>query len=469
MTSPFIGREAQLASLRRFSEDPRGARMTALYGRRRIGKTRLVREAYQGFRLLQFEGLEGVSSREQRRHFMKTLHRYSGSVAHRLRGDADWEDLLILLAEYVAGEPTVVFFDEFQWMAAGRGELVSKLKFVWDNYFTARGPIHLVLCGSISSFLVRKVVRSKALYGRIDEIIDLGPLDFASAREGFFASRSSREALELYLAFGGVPKYLELIDPRRSARRNIADLCFRPGAYFVDEFDRLFVSHFGKKQIYRSIVEHLAGRGFASRAQITRHLKMRSGGSLSAYLEDLSLAGFIETYAPVHSLGSTRLKRYRIADPFLRFYFRFIRPLRDRVAQGEAPALHHALPDKRYDVYLGLAFEGFCQRHAHRVAAALGFSAVAYDCGSWFRREDLETGAQIDLLFKRADHVWTLCEIKFREHVGPKLIPEIERKVAALSRFTHDTIEKVLITAHEPTQALVDEGGFSRILTLDDL
>ena len=253
MPGPFVGRAGELAALRRFVDQPSRSRITAVYGRRRVGKTRLVNEAYRHARVLHFEGLEGAGSAEQRTHFRNTLYRQSRLEAHRIASTSDWTDLLILLADHVGTEPCVVFFDEFQWMAAGRNELVGKLKYVWDNYL-ADACVHLILCGSVSSFLGHKVVPSQALYGRIDEVIRLEPLTFPEARSGFFARRSVIEALEYYLIFGGVPRYLELYDDRRSVRLTMADLCFRPGAYFVDELDRIFVSHFGKVRHYRDIV-----------------------------------------------------------------------------------------------------------------------------------------------------------------------------------------------------------------------
>ena len=466
----FIGRQHRLRSLRMFPQRGVKSKITAVYGRRRIGKTRLVREAYrEGVRLFCFEGLEATSSAGQRRHFRNTLYRQSRVEAHRVASTREWTDLLILLAEHVGEEPCVVFFDEFQWMAAGRNELVSKLKYVWDNFLVGK-QVHLVLCGSVSSFLVRKVIGSRALYGRIDEVMELGPLSFPEAAAGFFSRRSTLEALEFYLAFGGVPRYLEMYDDRRSVRLNMAETCFSPGAFFLDELDRLFVSHFGTARHYRSMVELMAARGHATRTEVARHIGLKSGGQVSELLKDLCLAGFVEAYGSVHNPTSTRLRRYRIRDPFLRFYFRFIEPIKERIKQGaDGVPLHQALPDGRYSVFLGLAFEQFCYQHAGLLARKLGFSAVAYEYGSWFRRGDQTTGAQVDLLFRRADRVITLCEVKFREDVGREVIDEVERKVTALRALAGHPVERVLVSALPPCRKLRDEGYFSAIITAEDL
>jgi len=467
--TPFVGRKTQLNLLQRVVSKQTRSGITAVYGRRRIGKTRLVREAFRDYPLLHFEGLEGGSSAEQKKHFLKTLYRHSEQETHRLASSSDWGDLLIFLAEHTtAGKPCVIFFDEFQWMAAGRSELVGKLKYVWDNYFHDKNGIHLILCGSVSSFLVKKVIRSKALYGRIDQIVHLGPLDFHDVRFGFFQTRSLREALEYYLVMGGVPKYLEMYDTARSVRLNLENLCFEPGAYFHDEFERLFGSHFGKIRHYRAIVEFLASRGFGTRNEIAKHTRLSSGGRISGFLENLVLAGFIEACGSVHNPHRISLKRYRISDPFLRFYFRFIRPLGDRIARGGSIPLHQALPDKRYEVFLGFAFESFCHQHALVIAKRLGFSGVAFEFGPWFKKTTISKGAQIDLVFKRADNVITLCEVKYRRQVTQEVIDEVEAKVDALDAPKSTTIEKVLISALPPNREVYDAGYFSAILTADD-
>jgi len=468
---PFIGRQRELETLRRYTKKSPSAQLTAIYGRQRVGKTRLVIEAYADMPILHFEGLEGQNSHEQKVHFLKSLARQSGVEAHRLARPDDWTDLLILLAEHVGTKPWVVFFDEFQWMAGGRTALVSKLKYVWDNYFLTKTRVHLILCGSISSFLVKNVIQSKALYGRIDSSINLEPLTFPEVRTGALSQRSLVEALEYYLVFGGIPKYLELHSSAKSLKLNLQRNCFHPDGFFVDEYSRLFVSHFGRQRRYRDVVDLLSQRGFATRDDIVRHLSLTTGGGVTSTLADLTMAGLVEEYGSIHKNGRRGCRRYRVADPFLRFHFRFIEPLRERLHRSPSGIpLHEALPDDRYRVFRGLAFEQFCRRHASMLAKILGFSAVAYDCGSWFTRSDLSTGAQVDLLFKRADRVLTICETKFADRVDRRVIDDVERKIPHVrTAFPRYTIEPVLVTVHPPTQDVVDEAYFSRVITAEDL
>jgi len=333
--------------------------------------------------------------------------------------------------------------------------------------------VHLILCGSVSSFVVKRIINSKALYGRIDQVLHLREMSLGELGPAFMGNRSTHEQLEYYLAVGGVPKYFELLDDSQSARLNLHRLCFSRDAFFFNEFDRLFVSHFGKSPHFRHVVRALAGKRFLSRADLIARASLPQGGSATRVLDELELAGFVEAYGPLGNDDARMLKRYRVADCFLRFYFSFIYPMRRRIGPSPLP-LHQALPDSRFPVWKGMAFEHFCGQNASALAGLLGFSAVRYDVGPWFGREDMKAGAQIDLLFRRADNVLTLCEVKHKKTLGTKVISQVEKKVEVLldgplNRGKGFTIEKVLISVHPVPRSVEAQGYFSRIIGLDEL
>lgn len=466
----FIGRKAEMERLQT-AWNQRESKLTVIYGRRRVGKTRLIEEAFHSQKLIIFEGLEGQPSAAQQKTFLEQLAKISGQKSYEQFQASNWIDILILLSNYLGRQKTIVLFDEFQWMASERKELVSHLKYCWDNYFTKKNNIHLILCGSISSFLVRKVIQSKALYGRVDLEMHLKSLAIQEMKNFFRPPRSPREWVEIYLCMGGIPQYLKMIDPAQSAGKNIETLCFSKEGYLVHDFERIFVSHFGKNRHYKDILLGLAAKAFRSREELQKICRLPTGGRLSEYLEELELADFIEGYSPVHKPEAEKIKRYRLCDPYLLFYFRFIHPHLRKIRQGEGEVrLSRFVSDQQYAIWQGLAFEQFCYRHHALIAEKLGFGAVRYECGPWFRRADLKSGAQIDMLFIRADHILTLCEIKFQSQpIGKEIISPIEKKVAALKNHFRETIEKVLITASPPTANLQQEGYFHRILTLDTL
>ena len=471
----FIGRKSEIEHLRDWENRTDGSYLSVIYGRRRIGKTRLVEEAFAQDELLVFEGVEGQPTSYQQAHFLDQLADISGRNEYRLIKTGKWTDLLVLLSKYIAdhygNRPVTVLFDEFPWMAAERTKLVSSLKYVWDRHFTKNNRLHLILCGSVCSFLVKKVVRSKALYGRVDLELRLGPLETKDIQGVFRPNRSLREITELYMAVGGVPKYLEMVDAKVSTHRNLAKMCFGSYGYLVEEFDRLFASHFGKNPVYKKIISHLALRAWSTRDQLSKVTDLASGGGLTECLEDLELAGFTERYNPVDTPNSQRIVRYRLTDPYLRFYFRFIEPSLGEIRSNKGQvAFTKYAPQSKYAVWCGLAFEHLCLRHHRLLAEELGFSSVRYRCGSWFPRKKDGANIQIDLLFYRDDRVITLCEIKFcDEPIGKAVIGEVEKKRIALPNPKQHTIETVLISASPATSALVREGYFNRIVGLDFL
>jgi len=463
----FWGRERELAMLRDW--DGGGSRLTVLYGRRRVGKTRLVEEAVGAQRLIKVEGLEGLGKREQQAVFRQMLTQqlgYSGS----LPANPDWLDLLAKLSDCLGGQPAVVLFDEFQWLACGKTELVSKLKHAWDNLFSKRNCVHLIVCGSVSSFMVKKVLKSRALYGRLDREIQLRPLLLPEVLPHFMSKRSLREAVETFMTVGGVPEYLWKFDVSRSFRVNLENLFFTPNAYFVNEFERLFASHFGTNAHYREIVLFLGRSRWADRDAIKKACELESGGRVSQYVGNLVTAGFVEEYAPVDNPQAQRRTRFRLCDPYLDMYFRFVHPNRAEINRRTAhDVFAQYLPDRRYYPWRGLAFERFCYNHRQRIADRLGFGAVAFHAGPWYARRG-DAAFQLDLVFVRADHVMTVCEMKFQDApVGKEVIAPAEKRRLRIANPKRMTIEQVLVTASAPTKPLQDERFFHRILQLEDL
>lgn len=474
----LLGRATEFELFQQWIKHPDKTTLTVIYGRRRIGKTYLVEEANKQIRFWKFEGLENQTKQAQQSHFINTLATYSKRPEIRHAHYTDWKQILLTLSEFLGTEPAVVFFDELQWMALEKSTIISDLKFIYDNYFKKNNRIHLILCGSVSSFIVKKVLRSKALYGRVDSEINLRQLSLPEIRPMFTPKRSLRELLELYMAVGGVPQYLKLFTTSKSVILNIQNLYFSEYGYLFNDFEKIFISHFGKNAHYRSIVLFLSRVRYATREQIEDRLKIKKGGRLSTYLEDLELACFIEKYKPVFTKDGGKSLRYRISDPYLLYFFKFIYPNRHRILQLHERSSSYAagiLASHSYKIWQGIAFERLIYTHHYLVADKLGFRSVSYECGSWFKRADTDAGTQVDLLFIRADRVITLCEIKYTDDelgypkISSEVISDVEKKVAAIRKVSSYTIEKVLITLSEPTKKIIEDGYFSQILTANDI
>lgn len=465
----FIGRKDELKLVKMW--DKSHSRLTVLYGRRRVGKTRLVEEASKNKRVYKFEGMEGRVQKQQRKSFLLQLAAQFNAPELGEMNPQSWNGLLLLLSKYVGKKPCIIFFDEFQWMAGNRNELISCLKYAWDNFYTKNNRVHLILCGSITSFMVKNVVRSKALYGRVDNEIHLRPLSLDAITKVLKPKRSLKELVEMYMAFGGIPQYLKMMDFSKSVLLNFQDLCFSANGYFVNELDRIMISHFGKNRAYKKIIMYLAKNKWGNREQIKKECRLESGGRFTEYMENLELAEFVEKYVSVDRPESIRNARYRISDPYLLFYFSFIHPFQKKINQTEETLpISYFLPDKRYLPWKGIAFEKVCLRHHRLIADKLGFKAVQYEAGSWYGKGQKNEKAQIDMLFIRADHVITLCEIKYTEtKPDMNIIKDMKKKIEIFPNPKKQTIEKVLLTAAPPTKALVKEGFFNRILTIEDI
>jgi uncharacterized protein len=464
----FIGRKEELALLRTWNK--KQSRLTVLYGRRRVGKTRLIDESFRGEKVIRFEGIEGQTSRESMLLFRSRMAKEFDMPELLEMSVSGWDSLLSILSRKLGPDPCIVVIDEFQWMAGERGNLVGYLKYAWDNLFLKNNRVHLILCGSVSSFMVKRVIRSKALYGRIDSEITVHPLGLPEIIAEMKIGRSINELIEMYMVTGGIPQYIQLFDWDKSAWLNIRNLCFSPNGFLVNEFERIFASHFGSNAHYRTIIKALA-RGSVTREGLKNRCGLDTGGRVSEYLDNLELAGFIDKFTSVDRPEGVRYARYRLADFYVLFYFRFIAPHRAliRSSSPDAP-IARFLPDRLRYPWLGLAFEHICLHHHRRIAECLGFSAVNYSAGTWFSKNDGSPSAQIDLLFVRADKVITVCEMKYTQKTpGSEIIADIERKISAFPNKKRYSIENVLITSAPPAPALLAAGYFQRIITVEEL
>jgi len=410
----FIGRARELRVLSEFLASPPSS-VAAVYGRRRIGKTRLIAQALELRRhpSVWFEGLENQSKREQIRNFLFQLSRQTGTDVTNRKVTA-WREAFVLLCDALQDRPKCIVLDEFQWMANYRSEIVSDLKMVWDQYLAAIPGMKLIVCGSIASFMIKKFVKSSAFYGRTDLIVHLKGFDLTETRE-MLGGRGVDETTEAYMCVGGIPKYLELLRGQPSVRLGMDELAFSQDGYFVGEFDRIFTSHFGRSPEYRLIVETLAKCPYGLfRAELAEKAGLDLGGSLSEHLMNLESAGFISSWIPLDKGENSRLIRYHLSDAYLRFYFTFIRPSARKVQSGIQQGIYVKLSQTgRFNAWRGRAFEYLCIDHAGRIAEILGFSGIDFVCGPFFRSpKGGQEGVQIDFVFDRADRVISLCEAK---------------------------------------------------------
>ena len=477
MKTRFVGRKVELAKLQT-NLDKAGASITVVYGRRRIGKSALIRKALEDRPALYFEGLENQPKHEQIRNFLFQLSRQipgrsrKGHAANH-DGVATWREAFSLLCKILDEVPATVVLDEFQWMANYRSEIVSDLKMVWEQYLSRIPGVKLILCGSIASFMNTRVIKSSAMYGRTDLVIHLKGFLLDETRK-MLPGKGTDEVLEARMMVGGVPKYLELLQDGSSIRLAMEDLAFTANGYLVDEYDRIFTSHFGRNLDYDKIVRALAQNPYGLfRKELAKKASLDQGGGLTEHLYNLEQAGFISSVTPLDKGSSSRLIRYHLSDAYLRFYFTFIEPRQRKIRSGIQQNLFAmAAQTGRFNVWRGRAFEYLCLDHAARMSELLGFSGIDFTHGPFFRSPGSRSGGvQIDLLFSRADNVMTLCEMKCSvATVGKRVVREVEARAAVLQEiFPSKSIQRVLVIHGEPSRELRASGYFYRIIRATEL
>ena len=470
----LIGREVEKKNLKDFLNSS-SSKLAVIYGRRRIGKSFLIEHSVQDYKSFMFEGIENQAKHDQLSHFIFQLKYYFGdkSVPRILN---NWKEAFYLLYQLIKeNQNCVIVFDEFQWMSNYRTEIVSDLKYIWDKFFSKMQNTNIILCGSIASFMINKVLKSKALYGRIDLEIHLEAFDISETCDMLYG-RNLEECIEAFYFTGGVPKYLELLKNYSSIRLGIQELAFSRNGYFTQEYERIFISHFGKNIEYEQIVKVLIqSPDGLFRKNIAEKLKVKSGGQLSEYLFNLEKAGFISKFIPYNKDLNTKYKKYFISDSYIRFYFSFILPNMIKINSQTVTNLFIGISQSnQYKYWLGKNFELFCFRHAGIIADKLGFSAVDYRFGPYYRTRNsisYDKGFQIDLLFDRSDNVISLCEMKYKnKKIGVEIIDEVEKKVKLLEKEAgNKTIQRVLISKSEASIELLNKAYFYKIITLDQL
>ena len=410
----FIGRKEELEQLRSavLSDE---AQFIAVYGRRRIGKTFLVREAFGGKFEFQHAGLAKGGQAEQLAAFAESMKKQGGKAPSRPL--KSWMEAFSLLRDKIQSsraKKKVVFLDELSWMAASKNALLTALEYFWNSWASGRKDVVLVVSASSTSWMLNKVVHDKGgLYNRLTRRIWLRPFSLRECME-MTAKRklamTKIDVLKVYMAFGGVPYYWTLLEPGRSVAQNIDRLCFSESGQLRSEYDYLFSSLFTRPEPYVAIVSVLAKRKQGlTLGEIAEMGSIGVGGTLSRRLKELSACGFIREYRPYGKKKKDSL--FQLIDPFTLFYFRFMEN-----PPTDEHFIEHNLMGSKLKTWLGLSFELVCLLHVPQLKAGLGVSGVATNACCWRCEEDDDLGVsghQIDLLIDRADGVINLCEMRY--------------------------------------------------------
>ena len=475
MDAPLIGRKEEKEILLDALSSAE-AEMIAVIGRRRVGKTFLVRTTYQDKIVFEVTGLQDASKKEQLENFVLQLAEASGATLP-IRPPSSWLEAFALLITYLKTlerkEKPVVFLDELPWLATHKSGFLNGLSYFWNSW-AVKQNIVVVVCGSAASWMIRKVVNNRGgLYNRITKRIFLEPFTLAETKM-YLQSRNilfnNHQIVQLYMAMGGVPHYLKEIKGGRSATQNINQICFSKTGILKSEFLRLYPSLFADAEQHIAVIRALASkRQGLTRKEITQLAKIPEGGSTSRVLEELLHSGFIASYRPFGRKKKNKV--YRLVDEYSLFYLSFIEG-----NQEEGPdTWHHLSQIQAYKTWSGYAFENICLKHIPQIKKALGISGI-YSTTSFFYRKGTadEPGAQIDLLIDRKDQVINVVEIKY--HNEPFVISKdyAEKLRGKLSVFreairTRKQLFLILISTFGLKESPHSLGLVAQALGMDDL
>ncbi|MBO4379385.1 MAG: ATP-binding protein [Muribaculaceae bacterium] len=445
----------------------------AIYGRRRVGKTYLVRETFNNDFAFHHTGLAKSPMKKQLAAWRLSLREY-GMVNPPIPNT--WLDAFDLLKGIIRNskrKKKIIFIDELPWMDTQRSGFVSALENFWNGWASARKDIVLIVCGSATSWITKKILKNHGgLHNRVNTKIHLQPFSLHEC-EQYAKHRklgmNRRQLIEGYMVMGGIPFYWSKLDRSKSLSQNIDSLFFDPDGELYDEFGELYASLFKNPDGYIKVVNTLGTKRVGmSRAELVKECQIQDNGRLTEILDDLESCGFIRKY---HAFGfEGKHSIFQLIDSYTLFYYKFIKENR----KNDNNYWSRQMASPSYYNWCGLAFERVCLLHVNQIKKALSiFGTISTVC-SWRTLTDANAkGAQIDLVIDRDDNVIDLCEIKYTKE--PYEVPsEEEQKIQnRRSRFisstrTQKAVHLVLISANGiKRNAYSDE--FQAILTAESL
>jgi uncharacterized protein len=475
MATQFVGRKKEQEVLQKALQSNE-AEMVSVIGRRRIGKTFLIKTIYQEHIVFELTGVKDSPVEEQLGNFAYALKKASKNTLI-IKPFSDWMEAFYVLTDYLEKLPQdrkyVVFFDEVPWFSQYKSDFIRGLSYFWNSWAVNQNIV-VVICGSSASWMIQKIVNDRGgLHNRITRRLFLKPFTLAET-ETYLKSRNINlnryHIMQLFMAMGGIPHYLKEIDGGKSAAQNIDDICFTETGILRDEFSNLFTSLFDDSYNHIAVIRALAKthQGI-DRNTLIKTAKVSNGGTLTNVLEELNQSGFIDSYAPFGKKTKDRL--YRLTDEYSLFYLQFI----ENQEFTESGTWLELSQTQEYKIWCGYAFENICLKHISQIKKALGIAGV-YSTASSFLKKGTKTekGTQIDLVLSRNDQIINLFEMKFYNQnftVSKEYAQNLQSKkwVFEAETKTRKHLFLTLVTMFGITHNEHSLGLVDQVLTVDDL
>lgn len=474
----IIGRKKEQQQLGRLLES-KEAEFLVVYGRRRVGKTFLIRNYFKDQFTFYHTALSPLELDEtdllkaQLQNFTSSLRRYGCQVDEEPK---DWLSAFDILINFLKEkkEKLVVFLDELPWLDTPKSGFITAFEHFWNGWAAGQDNLLLIACGSATTWIVDKLLANKGgLYNRVTREMHLAPFTLKECEDYYLEhgiNMDRYDQTQCYMAIGGIPYYMSFIEPGYSFAQNIDNLFFSKTGKLTVEFNRLFGSIFSSPEQHKQIIRLLANhREGLKREDICKYLNIKSGGTLSKILEALIVSDFITKYQ--YFGKSKREVYYKLTDFYSLFYIRFVE--KQRKNNPEFWQNNQLSPSA--NAWRGLTFEDVCMIHTTQIRSALGIEGVQAEFSPWhYIPEDKnEKGAQIDLLINRSDRIINICEMKFcvadyriNKEADANMRNKIQKVIDKVKG--RRAIHPVIIT----TYGLANNeysSKIQRVITLDDL
>lgn len=448
----IIGRKSEQELLKSMLQTDK-AELIAVYGRRRIGKTFLIRNFLEKQIVFELSGIHGASLEQQLENFTIEI---SKKLAVDVQKPVNWLRAFEILENYletvVKGQKKVIFFDEFPWIHTPKSGFLEAFENFWNMWASRNKNIMVVLCGSAAAWMIQKVINNKGgLHNRVTQKIRLLPFTLYETLS-FFKERKVNldryQVLQLYMVMGGIPQYLDEVRVGESAVQAIDRSCFTKDGFLQSEFKNLFRSLFDESSGHIQVVRALSEKGKGlSRNEIIEACNLKSGAGITTILEELTESGFITDYIPFGKNKKDRV--FKLTDEYSLFYLKFIEG--KKISGTGSWAKFSA--GITWKIWNGFSFENVCMKHTDELKKALGIQNVNTETSIWRYSKKGEQGAQIDLLIDRQDQCINVCEMKFS--IAPYEITkaykqELETKLQVFRQIskTKKTLFLTMITTY---------------------
>ncbi len=466
----LIGRVLEIAILKEILQSEK-AELLALYGRRRVGKTYLVRQTYAQQISFELTGLKGVKLSTQLENFTVTLQT-SFQLSFLPALPQNWLQAFRMLINVMEAQPprkqkVVFFLDEFPWLDSPKSGFLPAFDHFWNSWASKQNNLVVVICGSAASWMIQNIVRSKGgLHNRITRRIRLLPFNLHETEKYLQHKKvqlSRYDILQLFMLTGGVPQYLNEIRKGESVAQFIDRSCFSNEGGLREEFQYLYPALFDHAEKHTAIVKALADKPAGlSRKEILQSCQLSSGGSFTKIINELMESGFITALLPFGKNNKELI--YKLDDEYSLFYLKFIANSR---ASGAGSWLAKA-DSASWHTWSGFAFERICMKHLPQIKKALNILGVYTEQSVWryLAKSEQDKGAQIDLVIDRKDHIINLIEIKFSSSPYNLKKAYAENILHKKQSFcTHTATRKTVLICMLSTFGVLENQHYEQIIT----